>query len=173
MRSILPAFLVASLTLGACGVVRDSALNPGNWFGRSTPAPVSAETEPVNPLIPTRSGLFGSRPDNKEIYLGEPFYEIVDLTIERVAGGAIIRATGRAERQGIFAVQLTPVTEDETPVDGTLSYRLEGVERTQPTPVGAPATREVTAARRITDQQLAGVRAIRVEGAQNARVARR
>ena len=82
-------------------------------------------------------------------------------------------ATGRAARQGIYAVQLTPVTEDETPVDGVLSYRLEGVRRNQPTPVGTAPSREVTAARQITDQDLVGVRAIRVEGLQNARVARR
>ena len=41
------------------------------------------------------------------------------------------------------------------------------------TAIGGPATREVTAARKVTDQQLRGVSAIRVEGVRNARVARR
>jgi hypothetical protein len=173
MRISLSLVLAASLTLGACGVVRDSALNPSNWFGRSTSVDPAADAGPVNPLIPaTRGGLFASR--NAPVdYTGKPFDEIVDLTVERVPGGAIIRATGRAARQGSYLVQLTPATEDETPVDGVLTYRLEGLKPDAATAIGTPATREVTAARHITDQDLRGVRTIRVEGLRNARVARR
>ena len=67
----------------------------------------------------------------------------------------------------------SPVVEDETPVDGVLSYRLEGIEPDANTAVGASATREVTVARKVTDQDLRGVSTIRVEGVRNARVARR
>lgn len=175
MRISYTFILVASVTLGACGVVRDSALNPTNWFGRSTSESVEvADAGPVNPLIPqTGGGLFARVRGEAPGFVGQPFGEIVDLTIERIAGGAIIRATGRADRQGVYAVQLTPVNEDELPVDGVLTYRLEGLEPERGAAVGTPATREVTAARNITDQDLRGVRTIRVEGARNARVARR
>lgn len=174
MRIPLFALMIASLALGACGFVRDSAINPANWFGRSTSVAVqAADTTAVNPLIPTRTGLFARRDAAEAIYNGEPFDEITSLTIERVQGGAIIRATGLAARQGVYSVRLTPETEDETPVGGVLTYRLEGVAPDQATPVGGRATREVTAARKITDQMLAGVRTIRVEGLRNAQVARR
>ncbi len=174
MRISLSVLLVASLTLGACGMVRNSALNPGNWFGRSTSVAIApTDGKPVNPLIPQSSGLFGNRNKGPAVYIGEPFDEITDLTIERVAGGAIVRATGLAARQGIYSVQLTPATEDETPVDGVLTYRLEGVEPDKNTAVGGPATREVTAARKVTDQSLRGVTTIRVEGLRNARTSRR
>jgi hypothetical protein len=130
----------------------------------------SADGKAVKPLIPQSSGLFGNRNKGPAAYVGQPFDEITNLTIERVAGGAIVRATGLAARQGIYAVQLTP---DETAVDGVLTYRLEGVEPDKNTAVGSPATREVTAARKVTDQNLIGVRSIRVEGLRNAQVARR
>ncbi|QUJ77727.1 hypothetical protein KDD17_07190 [Sulfitobacter albidus] len=175
MRSTLPLLLIAATALGGCAVVRDSAVNPANWFGRSAPAPVAAEdAKPVNPLIPQGGGgLFGRRAVTEETYEGRPFEEVVDLKVERVPGGAIIRATGRAARQGIYSVQLTPANEDELPENGVLVYRLEGVRPDFNTPVGTQPTREVTAGRRLSDQQLRGVRSIRVEGTQSARVARR
>lgn len=172
MRISLCILLVASTTLGACGLVRDSALNPGNWFGRSTSEPVQTAAV-TNPLIPTSTGLFARRNAEEAVYLGRPFDEIVELRIERVQGGAIIRATGRAARQGLYEVQLTPANEEEAAVDGVLTYRLEGVEPGRATATGAAASREVTAARRVTDQQLAGVSSIRVEGLRNAQVVRR
>ncbi|KZZ28606.1 hypothetical protein A3753_28675, partial [Sulfitobacter sp. HI0082] len=118
-------------------------------------------------------GLFARRAVEVDTYEGRPFEQITDLTIEPVPGGAILRATGLAARQGIYAVQLTPATIDETPVDGVLSYRLEGVRPDKPTPQGSRPTREVIAGRRLTDQMLAGVREIRVEGQMNALVSRR
>ncbi len=174
MRISLSVLLVASVSLGACGFVRDSALNPTNWFGRSTSEAIEvADTGPVNPLIPQKSGFFGKRKAELANYAGKPFDEIVDLTVERIPGGAIIRATGRADRQGIYAVQLTPVVEDETPIKGVLTYRLEGVEPASTTATGAAASREVTAARKLSDQDLRNVRTIRVEGLRNARTTRR
>lgn len=172
MRISLSALLVASLALGACG----SSLNPLNWFGRSTSEPAAADSKPVNPLIPTggdRSllrNLTGA--DKEEIYNGQPFGEVVALVVERRDGGAIVRVTGRADRQGIYDVRLTPANEDEKPVDGVLTYRLEGLEPAN-TGVGSPASREVTAARSLTNQKLRGVRTIRVEGVRNSRVVRR
>jgi hypothetical protein len=174
MRIPLSVLLVASLGLGACGIIRDSALNPTNWFGRSTSETLATQdATPVNPLIPQTNGLFARRGVEEAIYTGQPFDEIVDLTVERVSGGAIIRATGLAARQGIYSVQLTPADAEGLPVNGVLTFRLEGVEPDHRTAVGGPATREVTAARRITDQELRGVSTIRVEGLRNARVTQR
>ena len=172
MRKTLIVLLVSSLTLTACGYVRDSRVNPFNWFGQSESEPTEQEVN-TNPLIPKGSGLFQRRAETDAVYVGRPFEQVTQLKIDRIPGGAIIRATGLAERQGIYSVQLTPATEDETPVDGVLTYRLEGVRPSRATPVGAQPTREVTAARRVTDSQLRGVRSIRVEGLQNAQVARR
>ncbi len=172
MRIPFSALLVASLTLGGCAVVRESAVNPFNWFGGSTSVPVETD-QPVNPLIPQRTGFFQRRAAAKEAYVGTPFGEVVDLTIERIPEGAIIRATGRAARQGVYAVRLIPENDDVLPVDGVLTFRLNGIESHSGMPQGAAQTREVVVAQKVTNQQLRGVRTIRVEGLTNARVARR
>lgn len=172
MRKTLTLLLVSSLTLAACGAVRDSRVNPLNWFGQARSEPVEA-AQNTNPLIPKGGGLFANARVKEDLYLGRPFEQVTNLTIEQVPGGAIIRATGLAARQGIYAVQLTPENEEEEPVDGILTYRLEGIRPARNTSVGAVPTREVIAARSLTQQQLRGVRSIRVEGQQNALVSRR
>ncbi len=171
MRKTVPLLLAATLVVGACASVRESRVNPFNWFGQSRSVAVE-QTENTNPLIPRSSGLFGKK-NTQPVYIGKPFEQVTNLTIERIPGGAIIRATGLAARQGIYAVQLTPENEEEVADDGVLTYRLEGVRPTRATPVGSKPTREVIAARRVTDQQLRNVRSIRVEGQLNALVSRR
>lgn len=172
MQKTLTLLLVSSLTLAACGTLRESRVNPFNWFGQARSETVVQEAS-TNPLIPRGGGLFSRLRATDEIYVGQPFEQVTDLTIERVPGGAIIRATGLAARQGIYAVQLTPENEEELAVDGVLTYRMEGVRPTRPMPVGTQPSREVTAARNVTDRQLRGVRQIRVEGQLNALVSRR
>jgi hypothetical protein len=173
MRKTFSAILVTTLVLTGCATVRDSRVNPFNWFGSARSEPIARTAASTNPLIPQSSGLFAGARKRQATYAGQPFDQVTDLTIERVPGGAIVRATGLAARQGIYQVQLTPANEDELPVDGILTYRLEGVEPAKNTNVGAKPTREVTAGRKLTDQMLAGVRTIRVEGLRNALTARR
>ncbi|MFD2741076.1 hypothetical protein ACFSUD_15955 [Sulfitobacter aestuarii] len=172
MRRSLPALLVFSLTLAGCGTVADSRLNPVNWFGAAPAAPL-ANPDASNPLIPSRSGIFASRRAAQEAYFGQPFEQITALSVEPAPDGVIVRATGLAGRQGIYAVQLTPANPDEAAIDGVLTYRLEGMRPDRNTGVGSAPTREVTAARHVSEQTLRGVHTIRVEGAQNAQVARR
>lgn len=172
MRKTLPFLFAATLVLSACATVRESRINPFNWFGQSRSEQIE-QAENTNPLIPRGGGLFSFARPEQQVYAGRPFEQVIDLKVERVPGGAIIRATGLAARQGIYSVQLTPENEEELAVDGVLTYRLEGVRPSRPTPVGTQPTREVVAARKVTDQQLRGVRQIRVEGQQNARIVRR
>ena len=117
MNKTITLLLVSSMILASCGF-RDSRVNPLNWFGRSQSVPVQAgEQEPVNPLIPRRTGFFSRNRAKKAVYRGTPIEQIADLTVERVPGGAIIRATGVAARQGYYEVQLTPSNEDEEPAE--------------------------------------------------------
>lgn len=157
------ALCLACLVLAGCA----SRFNPFNWFGGSRE--VASSSEAVNPLIPERSGI--SRPE--EVYAGELIAQITDLRIERTRSGGIVLAEGLAARQGPFAVQLTPATEDDTPVDGVLTYSFDIVYPEYQTRVGPERTRRVTAARSLSNETLAGVSVIRVLGAQNAREVRR
>ncbi|TMM54717.1 hypothetical protein [Sulfitobacter sabulilitoris] len=174
MRKTLTALMLSTLVVSGCGAIRDSRANPFNWFGRGEPtatAPVNATA--ANPLIPQRSGLFASARNRAAIYTGQPIDTVTDLTIERIPGGAIIRATGVPARQGVSSVRLTPATAEDVPVNGVLTYRLDAVPAPGPQPVGSVASRQVVVARKVTDQDLRGVRSIRVEAARNALESRR
>jgi hypothetical protein len=169
MLRTVTVLVVSTALLAGC----QSRLNPFNWFGGSTPAPAAQTTQEVNPLIPTRTGIFGARRAEEAVYLGGPIEAVTELSVERVPGGAIIRASGVTLLQGVYDVRLTPANDDEVPVNGVLTYRLEGVQNPQVTAQGTAASREVVAARKVTDNMLRGVNTIRVEGLQNARISSR
>jgi hypothetical protein len=167
VRSVA-GLVVAALVLGGCAGVRDSRLNPFNWFGRAEPAPVVASETGVNPLIPRRrASIF--RDDEPEVYAGAPVQRITDLAVERRPGGAIVRATGVAARLGPWEVRMVP-TETAGPA-GELTFTLRAY--LQRLPFGTEAARTLTAAVFLSDQDLAGVSSIRVLGAENALAVRR
>lgn len=171
MGKTVAGLLIATLLLSGCGTVRDSRLNPFNWFGSSREVKTTQAEGEVNPLIPTRSGLFRRRVTT-EVDLTTPVDQVTELRVERIPGGAIIRATGIDPVQGAYDVRLVPVDPEERAVKGVLSYRLQ---RQLPAARrgGPEQTRRMVAARRVTDRTLRGVRSIRVEGARNARAVRR
>ncbi|MBR9649688.1 hypothetical protein [Thalassovita aquimarina] len=164
MQKSLSVLLISAVVLSGCG---NSRLNPKNWFGRSQPAPV-ANAADVNPLIPARRSRLLARDTS---YQGQLVGEIRDLTIERVPGGAMARVTGLADRQGPYEVRLMPMNDGQ-PVGGVLSFELRALGSPR-NPVGPEASRLLTAAVFLTDQELAGVREIKVLGARNARSSRR
>lgn len=171
MRTPIFVTLVASLILASCGW-RDSRANPRNWFGNSQDVPVEAAVvEEVNPLIPTqRRGIF-ARPEAVDTSV--PIGSISELRIEPTPSGAIIYATGVADRQGAFSARLVPENEDLLPVDGVLSFTLRVVYPREPTQIGSEFSRTVHEAFTVSDQTLAQVRTIRVEGERNAKESRR
>ncbi len=164
---------VSAVLLSSCSTVRNSRVNPFNWFGRSQSQPVSVQTDgsAANPLIPAtrRNGLLGlgtTKPEGP--YLGQPIAEVSELLIERRAGGAIIRTTGVADRVGPFDVRLVPLPD----APGTLSYTFSALQTPGPRNT-SPWARTVTAAIWLTDQELAGIQTIRVVGRTNQLVTRR
>ncbi|THH38606.1 hypothetical protein E4Z66_03280 [Aliishimia ponticola] len=174
MRRTTTILLISATLLGGCGTVRDSRLNPFNWFGRSSEVPAQQQApEEVNPLIPQKSSFNRSRDEYRNRDLTTPIATVTDIKVERVPGGAIVRATGLDATQGAFNVELVPANEDEVPVEGVLTYTFERQVPQDPQPVGTEQSREVVVARALTDQQLQGVRTIRVVAAQNARQVRR
>ncbi len=164
------ALALAALVLTGCGSVRESRLNPFNWFGGSREVATVSAGE-VNPLLPANQGGVLQRPD--QVYAGVPIDEILELQIDRTRSGAIIVARGLAARQGPYEVRLTPLDEDETPQDGVLSYSFDVIYSASNTDVGPEQTRRVTVARSIGNQTLAETRIVRVVGARNAREVRR
>lgn len=174
MHKPLLAILLSGLLVTACGF-RDSRLNPFNWFGKSEEVAVSEQDgRAVNPLLPgstERRGMF-SRPE--QVYGGVLIAEITDLVIERTDDGAIVRATGLAERQGPYEVRLVPKTSDGKPDEnGVMAYEFRVIYPQRQTAVGSERTRRVTVAESLDSLELAKVRLFRVEAATNARESRR
>lgn len=166
MRKFLPVLLIAALGLSGCGYVRDSRLNPFNWFGSAearelTPEEAAAAT---NPLIPERSA-FANKPDTD---LRDRIAGLESLAIERIPGGAILRVTGISSSVRSFDVGLR-----ELPGDAGVA-RYEMVTYLPEVPATGPVqTRRYTAAVRLSDTELARVRTIEVLSASNALTTRR
>lgn len=152
MRLPLTLALVALTVLGGCAAVRDSRINPFNWFGAS-------QRE-------ERLALKGAvRPDARPLVA-----EVVSMEVEPYPGGAIVRATGLPPSQGWWDAELVARPLDE---DGVLVYDFRVFPPVNGTPAGLPRTREVTVATNITAFRLQSVTGIVVQGSSNARSSRR
>ena len=147
------AALCIVLMVASCARVSESRLNPFNWFGKSKNEAVAVA---VDPYADTRP-LVG---------------QIVGMNVERIPGGAIIRATGLPPRQGFFDGELVP-TNGELPEDGVLTYEFRAASPQFQTRVSTQQSREIIVGHFVSDQTLDGVKAIRVVGFANAVVSRR
>jgi hypothetical protein len=149
----LPLILLCLAVLASCGF-RDSRLNPLNWFGGSQAAQ-------VEPLVPA------SVPDPRALVA-----EVIDMQVDPLPGGAILRATGRAPTQGYWQADLVLRTgPDQDPTAQIYDFRI--FPPVTPAAVSTPQSREVTVALYLSDIDLAGVQSISVQAASNARATRR
>lgn len=152
MRLPLTIALTAVMTLTACGAIRESRLNPLNWFGRSQEA---------------RADEFGvAVPDEKRPLVAQ----VLGMTIEQTPYGALVRATGISPMQGYYDAELVARPVDDK---GVLVYDFRLMPPPEQKPVGATRTREVTVAAHLSHIKLAGITQIVVQGAENAKSARR
>lgn len=149
------AALVLVLALGACGSGGWSRLNPMTWFGSNseeTIAPAAGWATEVDrrALVPV----------------------VREMEALRTPEGTVIRASGVTATQGWWDVELRPVNGGK-PVDGALIYEFVLAAPRTPTGTGTEQSRTVSAAVKVSNFELAGVRRIVVRGAQNARSVRR
>jgi hypothetical protein len=150
MTRSLTVALAALLTLSACGAVRDSRLNPFNWFGRSEPVETIRVVEKADPRP-----LIG---------------DVLSMSVEAYSSGVIVRATGRTETQGWWDAELIEAKTDD-PSKLVLEFRLlPPIVRTD---VNTPRSREVTDAKTLSPTRLEYITSITVQGANNARATRR
>ena len=142
LRAILALALITSLT--ACG----TRLNPFNWFGGDREeriAVIETEADPQD-----LRGLVD---------------EVVELSVDPTAQGAIIRAMGRPAVQGYWQAELVEVSRDA----GTITYEFRVFPPLTAAPSGTPQSREVLVGAQLSNFDLAGIRTITVIGAQNRR----
>ncbi|MDM7930455.1 hypothetical protein [Tabrizicola sp.] len=151
--SVVRPLLIAVLctALSGCGGMRESRLNPFNWFKKSEPRETivlpSEQTDP-RPLVEA----------------------VLTMSVEPMPGGAIVRATGLTPTQGWWSAELVALPLNE---NGVLVYEFRLLPPITKTDVNTPRSREVEVAIYISDFKLDGVREIVVQGSGNARVSRR
>lgn len=147
--------------LAACGVgerVGKSKLNPRNWFGSSEEERVVA-TEEAEPREPTYAEKYG---DPRPIV-----DEVLDVTIEEVPGGAVLRARGRTGMQGYWQPALLVFRDEST--DDSLAFRFIAMPPPEDQPVGTPESREILAAQFLPADVLEGLRRVTVIALNNRR----
>lgn len=161
---LIPLSLCLALAVSGCARFAESRLNPLNWFGRSEAVAV-ADTGTVaaqRPLVPEDRRV--------RVVEGRPLVaEITALAVDRTRGGALIRATGRTASSGYYNAQLVLASVE----GGVMTFAFRAEAPAGVSEAGTAASRTITAATALTDQELAGVRTIRVEAATGARVTRR
>ncbi len=140
-----------AVAVAGCGKVRQSRLNPFNWFRKSKPRETivlpGAETDP-RPLVDT----------------------VLSMAVEPIPGGAVVRARGVTPTQGWWDAELVKRDVEEP---GVLVYEFRLQPPAEPTDVNTQQSREIDVAIYLSDVKLDGVHEIVVQGAKNARSARR
>ncbi|PLL12978.1 hypothetical protein C0V75_05975 [Tabrizicola sp. TH137] len=150
-RRVVLALGAAFLVTG-CGAVRDSRLNPFNWFGgarRRQRVETTAEAARDQRLLVS---------------------DVTKLSVDPYSSGAIVRATGIAPTQGWWDAELVARPIDE---NGVLVYDFRVFPPLTNTPSGTPRSREITVASSLSTVRLEQVREIVVQGANNALSSRR
>jgi len=149
-RSLLVALSVV-LFVGACGAIRDSRLNPFNWFGRSQPEERLISATPAA--------------DPRALVA-----QVLSLSVDAYPGGAIVRATGLPATQGWWDAELVLVEGDDPSV---LVYDFRIFPPITAADISTQRSREVTVGLSVSDIALDGVRQITVQGGSGARTVRR
>ncbi|MDP3340962.1 hypothetical protein [Frigidibacter sp.] len=146
----LALVLTLATSLAACATVRDSRVNPFNWFGgaESQPTTVSAVELVADGRVPVD--------------------QVTRMELKQMPGGAILSVAGLPPTQGWWNAELIALDPDEVPVDGVLTYRFVVDKPNRLTRQSTPQSRELTAGRFLSDQTLAGVSRVVVVAARNS-----
>ena len=146
MRLPIIAVLVLATALGGCARLKESRLNPLNWFGQARQTTVTT--------------LY-VRPDDPRALISQ----VTVLKVEPYPGGAIVRATGVPPTQGFWNAELVAQPLDE---NGQLVFEFRVFPPPEPVAAGTPYSRQITVAAAVSTIALQGVRTIVVQGASNA-----
>lgn len=149
-RTMIFSAMALPLVAAGCGKMRDSRLNPFNWFGRSR------RNETKTTLAPNEAA------DGRQLIA-----EVTHLEVVKNPTGAIVQAAGLPPTQGWWKAELVADNYGE-PVDGVLTYRFLVFQPAGAADVSTPQSRELTAAKFISNTRLAAITKIVVQGEKNS-----
>lgn len=143
--------VLTTMALADCGRLRDSRINPFNWFGHSRATAATAALAP------------GEAADGRQL-----ISQVTALEVTHMPTGAIVRATGLPPTQGWWKAELV-ADNHAIPVDGVMTYRFLVFQPEDITDTSTPQSREISAAAYISTVKLAEVTRIVVQGETNSR----
>lgn len=100
-----------------------------------------------------------------------PVQTVRSVRRDRLPGGVVVTAVGVPEVQGYWDAELVPLTDDG-PVNGQLVFEFRVAPPLTPEQPGTERSREVVAARFLSDIQLQGVNSVVVNAESNSRSVR-
>lgn len=150
-RTVVLATFALPLALAGCGRMRESRLNPLNWFGRARRNRTQATLKP------------NEAADGRQLVR-----EVTELQVEQSQGGAIIRAAGLPPTQGWWKAELVSETRGRPDEDGVLTYRFLVYQPPGQTRTSTPQSRRLTAAVFLSDIRLETIATIVVQGETNS-----
>lgn len=159
MTRKLPVTLLVLLALASCGTIRDSRVNPFNWFSSGQDVPEDARSD-------GDTALFDATALSDTTLIAS----IKNVSVAAVPGGIILTATGVAAAQQFHSAELIKVPNDDPSI---LTFGFQALPPLGPVRIGTETSREIMVATRLTRQDMAGVRILRVIADQNAREVRR
>lgn len=157
MHKTLFAALATAMILSGCATVRESKINPFNWFGKD------AEEEEIVVTGYVENDVVDDRP---------LVNRILSMKVDRAPGGAIVSAVGLPPYQGYWLPELV-AENDGKPVNGVLTLQFRAYPAATATPSGTDSSREITVGTFLSDQDLDGVRSIVILGVTNKQTSRR
>lgn len=153
MRAGLVAVAAAAMMVAGCATVRDSRVNPLNWFGSSQERAIVEAVEKTG------------RTDGRV-----RVQELTELHIERATGGVIVRAKGVPLTQGRYHAELSQIPGGD---EGELAFEFLIKEPEAEQRASTPISREITVATFVNNYRLETARTITVRAASNARSSNR
>ncbi|GAB4271343.1 MAG: hypothetical protein Kow0013_24140 [Pararhodobacter sp.] len=156
LKTPLVALAVAGLVLTGCGAIRESRMNPRNWFGQSESRDERPDLGPSTDIV-----------DNRPLVA-----EVAALTIERTSSGALLRAEGVTPTAGWWDAELVPENFGRAQ-GGVLTFRFVAAAPREPAPDTGVQSRTVTVVYPVTEAQLETTSEIVVVGEGNSRRIRR
>ncbi|WP_323037901.1 hypothetical protein [Pararhodobacter sp.] len=154
MRTSVVVMLVAALTVTGCSTIRESRMNPRNWFG------ASQEERPS--LGPVRD-----RVDNRALVT-----QVTAMTIEPTSSGALVRAEAMMPSAGWWDGELVPQNFGR-PEAGVLTLHFVAAAPREAVPDTGAQSRTLIAVYPMSQAQLDTVSSVVVTGETNSRSVRR
>lgn len=150
MKKSLLTLLVVALTVTGCSTIRDSRINPRNWFGSSR-----AERPALGPVSDTV--------DNRALVA-----QITALSIEPTSSGGLLRAEGVTATAGWWDGELV-AGNFARPEAGVLTLRFVAAAPREPVADTGIQSRTLIAVYALTQAQLDSVASIVVTAEGNSR----